>query len=287
MRELFITNLITPRDSGTLDRYFNDVKKFSRISKKEEEELARRIATGDKIAISHLVNANLRFVISVAKQYQIESIPLCDLINEGNIGLIKAAKKFDSTRGFKFITFAVWWVRQAIMTAIEEQSVPFHLPAEHVAFRKKYTRAISKLEHEYGRAPLIEELAEHLNVPLDKVITMIKSSSVKISLDHPLASLENTTLLDLLHLNDNPADEILTKKSVAAEIESALTILSSREQEIIKLYYGLNSSLPVRLDDIAIRFGLSVEHTRRLKDQSLLKLKQSSYGEILQSCLAN
>jgi RNA polymerase primary sigma factor len=287
MRELFITNSITNRDSGSLDRYFSDVKKFGRISKQEEEELALRIASGDIIAIDQLVSANLRFVISVAKQYQIESIPLCDLINEGNIGLIKAATRFDSTRGFKFITFAVWWVRQAIMAAIEEQSILFHVPAEHVAFKKKYTRAISKLEHEYGRAPLIEELAEYLKVPLDKVITMIKSSSVKISLDQPLASLENTTLLDLLHLNDNYADEIITKASIAKEIEFALTILTPREQDILKLYYGLNASLPVRLEEIALKLGLSVEHTRRLKDQSLMKLKQSSYAEILQSCLAN
>lgn len=286
MRQLKITKSITNRESASLDKYLQEIGREELINVEEEVELAQRIRNGDRIALEKLTRANLRFVVSVAKQYQNQGLSLPDLINEGNLGLIKAAEKFDETRGFKFISYAVWWIRQSILQALAEQSRIVRLPLNQVGSLNKINKAFSKFEQENERRPSAEELAEHLDVPVDKIADTMKVSGRHISVDAPFVEGEDNSLLDVMINDDSPnADRVLINESLSQEIERVLVhTLSDREREIVKKFFGLGVP-EMTLEEIGDEFGLTRERVRQIKEKAIRKLKPHSKSKLLKSFL--
>jgi RNA polymerase primary sigma factor len=285
MRQLKITKSITNRESASLDKYLQEIGREELISVEEEVELAQRIKKGDQTALEKLTRANLRFVVSVAKQYQNQGLSLPDLINEGNLGLIKAAEKFDETRGFKFISYAVWWIRQSILQALAEQSRIVRLPLNQVGSLNKINKAYSKFEQENERKPSPEELAEQLELPADKVADTMRVSGRHISVDAPFVEGEDNSLLDVLVNSDSPnADKSLINESLAKEIERALATLTERENDIIKLFFGIGCQ-EMTLEEIGERFGLTRERVRQIKEKAIRRLRHTSRSKLLKSYL--
>jgi RNA polymerase primary sigma factor len=286
MRQLIISQSITQRDYYSLDRYFNEINKIDLITANEEVLLAEKIRQGDQYAFQRLVSTNLRFVVSVAKQYQNKGISLGDLINEGNMGLITAAKRFDHSKGFKFISYAVWWIRQSIIFAIAEQSRIVHLPYNLVTLLGKFNSAFSKLEQEYKRKPSLDEVSEYLDVDRQKIENLLACSKEDVSIDSPINNHEESTLLDILSNADAFPDHEVIKDSVKEVIQQSLNTLGPRDREVVQLYFGLNINDPLPLEEIAKKFNLSIEHTRRLKDNALQRLSKSPHSPLLKSCLS-
>ena len=285
MRQLKITKSITNRESASLDKYLQEIGKEELISVEEEVELAQRIKKGDKEALEKLTKANLRFVVSVAKQYQNQGLSLPDLINEGNLGLIKAAEKFDETRGFKFISYAVWWIRQSILQALAEQSRIVRLPLNQVGSLNKINKAFARFEQEHERTPSADELATELELPKEKVTDTLRVAGRHISVDAPFADGEDNSLLDVLVNTDSPnADRGLINESLATEVERALEILTDREQDIIRYFFGIGCS-EMTLEEIGEKFDLTRERVRQIKEKAIRKLRQSSRSKLLQSYL--
>jgi len=279
MRQLKITKSITNRESASLDKYLQEIGKEELITVEEEVELAQRIKKGDQAALEKLTRANLRFVVSVAKQYQNQGLSLPDLINEGNLGLIKAAEKFDETRGFKFISYAVWWIRQSILQALAEQSRIVRLPLNQVGSLNKINKAFSKFEQEHERKPSPEELAESLDLPADKVADTLRVSGRHVSVDAPFVDGEDNSLLDVLVNNDSPsADRVLIMESLAKEIHRALATLTERESDIIRLFFGIGCQ-EMTLEEIGERFGLTRERVRQIKE-TVATLKAKFLGKV-------
>lgn len=275
MRQLKISKSITNRDTASLERYLADIAKETMITADEEVELARRIKEGDEAALEKLTKTNLRFVVSVAKQYQNQGISLPDLINEGNVGLIKAAKRFDETRGFKFISYAVWWIRQAILQAIADQSRIVRLPLNQVGTINKIKKEISRLEQELQRPPTFEEISEAIDLPEYKIAEIMKMNTYTQSIDSPIAPDEDTKFIDtFIYDNDEDTDSQLMNESLSMEINDVLSTLSEKEREIIKLFYGINSSHEYTLDEIGDRYDLSRERVRQIKERALKRLRQ-------------
>jgi RNA polymerase primary sigma factor len=285
MRQLKITKSITNRESASLDKYLQEIGKEELITVEEEVELAQRIKKGDHAALEKLTRANLRFVVSVAKQYQNQGLSLPDLINEGNLGLIKAAEKFDETRGFKFISYAVWWIRQSILQALAEQSRIVRLPLNQVGSLNKINKAFSKFEQEHERKPSPEELAETLDLPADKVADTLKVSGRHISVDAPFVDGEDNSLLDVLPNTDSPnADRLLIQESLAREIDRALATLTERESDIIRLFFGIGCQ-EMTLEEIGERFGLTRERVRQIKEKAIRRLRHTSRSKLLKTYL--
>jgi len=286
MRQLKIAKSITNREIGSLDKFLQDVGKEGMISAEEEVLLAQRIRTGDQEALEKLVKANLRFVISVAKQYQNQGLSLPDLINEGNVGLIKAAKRFDETRGFKFISYAVWWIRQSILQALAEQSRIVRLPLNQVGALNKLKKESSRLEQQLERNPTIEELSDLMETSSDKLNDVLSISLKAISMDAPLVADEDMNLIDI-YVDDNAegTDINVMQESLSKEIARSLSILSKKERDIISLFFGLGQSHGYTLDEIAVEFKLTRERVRQIKDRALKRLKQTAKTEQLQSYL--
>ena len=285
MRQLKITKSITNRESASLDKYLQEIGKEELISVEEEVELAQRIKKGDKEALEKLTKANLRFVVSVAKQYQNQGLSLPDLINEGNLGLIKAAEKFDETRGFKFISYAVWWIRQSILQALAEQSRIVRLPLNQVGSLNKINKAFARFEQEHERTPSAEELANELELPKEKVTDTLRVAGRHISVDAPFADGEDNSLLDVLVNADSPnADRGLINESLATEVDRALEILTERERDIIRYFFGIGCS-EMTLEEIGEKFDLTRERVRQIKEKAIRKLRQSTRSSILRSYL--
>jgi len=285
MRQLKITKSITNRESASLDKYLQEIGKEELITVEEEVELAQRIKKGDHAALEKLTRANLRFVVSVAKQYQNKGLSLPDLINEGNLGLIKAAEKFDETRGFKFISYAVWWIRQSILQALAEQSRIVRLPLNQVGSLNKINKAFSKFEQEHERKPSPEELAESLELPADKVADTLKVSGRHISVDAPFVDGEDNSLLDVLPNSDSPnADKKLIMESLSREIDRALATLTERESDIIRLFFGIGCQ-EMTLEEIGERFGLTRERVRQIKEKAIRRLRHTSRSKLLKTYL--
>lgn len=285
MRQLKITKSITNRESASLDKYLQEIGRQDQISVEEEVELAQRIRKGDQEALQKLTTANLRFVVSVAKQYQNQGLSLPDLINEGNLGLIKAAEKFDETRGFKFISYAVWWIRQSILQALAEQSRIVRLPLNQVGALNKINKALAKFEQENERQPSPEELAELIDIPKEKIADTMRVSGRHVSVDAPFVEGEDNSLLDVLVNDDSPnADKSLVNESLNKEIERALQTLAPREREIVKSFFGIGCQ-EMTLEEIGERFGLTRERVRQIKEKSIRKLKNNSRSKLLKSYL--
>ena len=285
MRQLKITKSITNRESASLDKYLQEISKEDLITVEEEVELAQRIRKGDQKALEKLTRANLRFVVSVAKQYQNQGLSLPDLINEGNLGLIKAAEKFDETRGFKFISYAVWWIRQSILQALAEQSRIVRLPLNQVGSLNKINKAFSRFEQENERRPSPEELADSLDLPAEKVADTLRVSGRHISVDAPFVEGEDNSLLDVLVNDDSPiADRTLINESLSTEVERALSTLTERERDIIKLFFGINTQ-EMTLEEIGEKFGLTRERVRQIKEKAIRRLRHSSRSKLLKTYL--
>ena len=285
MRQLKITKSITNRESASLDKYLQEIGKEDLITVEEEVELAQRIRKGDQRALEKLTRANLRFVVSVAKQYQNQGLSLPDLINEGNLGLIKAAEKFDETRGFKFISYAVWWIRQSILQALAEQSRIVRLPLNQVGSLNKINKAFSRFEQEHERRPSPEELAETLDLPAEKVADTLRVSGRHISVDAPFVEGEDNSLLDVLVNDDSPvADKTLINESLSTEVERALATLTERERDIIRLFFGINCQ-EMTLEEIGEKFGLTRERVRQIKEKAIRRLRHSSRSKLLKTYL--
>ena len=285
MRQLKITKSITNRESASLDKYLQEIGREELITVEEEVELAQRIRKGDRRALEKLTRANLRFVVSVAKQYQNQGLSLPDLINEGNLGLIKAAEKFDETRGFKFISYAVWWIRQSILQALAEQARIVRLPLNQVGSLNKITKAFSKFEQENERRPSAEELADQLDLPVDKVVDSLKVSGRHISVDAPFVDGEDNSLLDVLVNTDSPnADRGLINESLSTEVERALSTLTDREKDILKYFFGIGCQ-EMTLEEIGEKFGLTRERVRQIKEKAIRRLRHSSRSKLLKSYL--
>ena len=286
MRQLKITHSITNRDIKSLDKYLQDICSEELLTPEEEVQLAQRIKNGDQAALDKLTRANLRFVVSVAKQYQNQGLSLPDLINEGNVGLIKAAKRFDETRGFKFISYAVWWIRQSILQAIAENSRIVRLPANQLGALNKLKKEMSKLEQELERPPSEEELAEMLDIPEDKIKAILGISGRHVSIDAPLASDEDVNFVDVLPNEDTPpTDDKLMHESLSQEIERSLSTLTPYERDVIKMYYGIGLPHPLSLDEIAMKFNLTRERVRQIKEKGIKRLKSSSKSKHLKQYL--
>ena len=285
MRQLKITKSITNRESASLDKYLQEIGKEDLITVEEEVELAQRIRKGDQEALEKLTKANLRFVVSVAKQYQNQGLSLPDLINEGNLGLIKAAEKFDETRGFKFISYAVWWIRQSILQALAEQSRIVRLPLNQVGSLNKINKAFARFEQEHERTPSPEELANALDLPKEKVSDTLRVSGRHVSVDAPFADGEDNSLLDVLVNADSPnADRGLINESLGTEVERALATLTDREKDIIKYFFGIGCS-EMTLEEIGEKFGLTRERVRQIKEKAIRRLRHSSRSKLLKSYL--
>ena len=285
MRQLKITKSITNRESASLDKYLQEIGREELVSPEEEVELAQRIRKGDQEALEKLTRANLRFVVSVAKQYQNQGLSLPDLINEGNLGLIKAAEKFDETRGFKFISYAVWWIRQSILQALAEQSHIVRLPLNQVGSLNKINKALGKFEQENERQPSTEELAEMIDIPKDKIADTLRVSGRHVSVDAPFVEGEDNSLLDVLPNEDSPsADRGLTNESLSTEIERALQILTPREREIIKSFFGIGCQ-EMTLEEIGERLDLTRERVRQIKEKAIRKLKKPAASKLLKTYL--
>lgn len=273
MRQLKITKSITNRESASLDKYLQEIGREELISVSEEVELAQRIKKGDHAALEKLTKANLRFVVSVAKQYQNQGLSLTDLINEGNLGLIRAAQKFDETRGFKFISYAVWWIRQSILQALAEQSRIVRLPLNQVGSLNKITKEMARFEQENERRPSTEELADRLDMPVDKVSDTIQVSGRHISVDAPFVEGEDNSLLDVLNNEDSPmADANLNQESLSKEVDRALKQLYDRERDILKMFFGIGCQ-EMTLEEIGAKFDLTRERVRQIKEKAIRRLK--------------
>ncbi len=284
MRQLKITKSITNRESASLDKYLQEIGREELVTPDEEVELAQRIRKGDQEALEKLTRANLRFVVSVAKQYQNQGLSLPDLINEGNLGLIKAAEKFDETRGFKFISYAVWWIRQSILQALAEQSRIVRLPLNQVGSLNKINKALTRFEQENERQPTNEELSEMIDVPKDKISDTLRVGSRHISVDADVAG-EDNSLLDVIPNDDSPsADKGLVNESLNTEIERALSTLTDREREIIKSFFGIGCQ-EMTLEEIGERFGLTRERVRQIKEKAIRRLKSPSRSKLLKGYL--
>lgn len=286
MKQLKITKSITNRDVGTLEKYLQDIAKESLISPEEEVELAQRIKEGDQRALDRLVKANLRFVVSVAKQYQNQGLSLQDLINEGNLGLIKAAQRFDETRGFKFISYAVWWIRQSILQAVAEQARIIRLPLNQVGAVSKLKKTAAMLEQEYQRKPSTAELAKELDLPEAKVQSLMGMNMHQISTDAPLDDEDEGSFLDVYVDQDSTAtDEAVENESDNNAIKHALSMLSDKERQVINMYYGIGTSREYSLDEIALTMGISRERTRQIRDRVLKRLKSGTNSALYQMYL--
>lgn len=286
MRQLKITHSITNREIKSLDKYLQDICSEELLTPEEEVQLAQRIKNGDQEALNRLTRSNLRFVVSVAKQYQNQGLSLPDLINEGNVGLIKAAQRFDETRGFKFISYAVWWIRQSILQAIAENSRIVRLPSNQLGALNKLKKEISRLEQELERPPSEEELAELLDIPQDKIKTILGISGRHISIDAPLAADEDVNFVDILPNEDTPStDDALMQESLSLEIERCLSALTDVERNVIKMYYGIGIPHALSLDEIAMKFNLTRERVRQIKEKGLKRLKTSSKSKGLKAYL--
>jgi len=286
MRQLKISQSITNRESASLEKYLQEIGKESMITAEEEVRLARQIKGGDAAALDKMVRANLRFVVSVAKQYQNQGLSLPDLINEGNLGLIKAAKRFDETRGFKFISYAVWWIRQSILQALAEQSRIVRLPLNQVGSMSKISKAFSRLEQEFEREPSAEELAEILELPIDKIAESMKVSGRHVSMDAPFVQGEDNSLIDVMENKDSPkADWHLMKESLKKEIERSLSTLTEREREVLRLFFGIGESYGWTLDEIGARFALTRERVRQIKEKAIRRLRNKSRCKLLKAYL--
>ena len=285
MRQLKITQSITNRESQSLDKYLHEIGKVDLITAEEEVILAQKIREGDQAALERLTKTNLRFVVSVAKQYQNQGLTLGDLINEGNLGLIKAAKRFDETKGFKFISYAVWWIRQSILQAIAEQSRIVRLPLNQVGSLSKMSKAFSRHEQEYEREPSPEELAENLETTVEKISDTLSNSGRHVSMDAPFVQGEENTLLDVLENSDPNTDSNLINESLSEEIKRSLSTLTEREREIIVLFFGLSTNHPLSLEEIGEKFNLTRERVRQIKDKALQRLRHTSRSKILKSYL--
>ncbi len=280
-----ITKQFTNRESQSLDKYLQEIGKVDLIDANEEIELASKIREGDPIALDKLIKANLRFVVSVAKQYQNKGLPLSDLINEGNIGLIKAAKKFDETRGFKFISYAVWWIKQSIMQAIADQSRMVRLPLNRVGALTKITKAATQLEQELERQPTTEEIAKELEMDAEDVAYALKVAGRHVSVNAPFAQSDNdkSSLLDVISNNEQPSpDEDLMMNSLQSDIERSLSTLSEREAEVIRLYFGIGTEYSATLEEIGEILNLTRERVRQIKEKALMRLRHSSRSKNLQ-----
>ena len=285
MRQLKITKSITNRESEALEKYLSEIGKEELLSADEEVELAQRIRKGDKKALERLTKANLRFVVSVAKQYQNQGLSLPDLINEGNVGLIKAAEKYDETRGFKFISYAVWWIRQSILQAIAEQSRIVRLPLNQLGSMNKINRMLSKFEQENERRPSVDEISEVIDIPEEKVDEAINVSGRQVSVDAPFVDGEDNSLLDVLVNNDAPlADRQLLVESLQAEIKDALKILTLRERNIVTAFYGIGQP-EMTLEEIGSKFGLTRERVRQIKEKAIRRLRANTKNKILKAYL--
>lgn len=285
MRQLKITKSITNRESASLDKYLQEIGREELISVEDEVELAGRIRNGDRVALEKLTRANLRFVVSVAKQYQNQGLSLPDLINEGNLGLIKAAEKFDETRGFKFISYAVWWIRQSILQALAEQSRIVRLPLNQVGSLNKINKALQHFEQKHERKPSAEELAEELDLPVDKIAETLKMSGRHISMDAPFVEGEDNSLVDVLPNDDSPnADRGLINESLSKEIDRALATLTPRESEIIRKFFGIGVQ-EMTLEEIGDEFGLTRERVRQIKEKAIRRLRSNSKSKLLKTYL--
>lgn len=287
MRQLKITKSITNRESQSLEKYLQEIGKVDLITPEEEVSLAIKIKQGDERALEKLTKANLRFVVSVAKQYQNQGLSLSDLINEGNLGLIKAAQRFDETRGFKFISYAVWWIRQSILQALAEQSRIVRLPLNKVGLTNKINKAYSQLEQEYQREPSAEELAMVLEINTEEVETTLGVAARHVSVDAPFADGEDNTLLDVLY-NPNASDadmEVEHNESLRDEIERSLCTLTDRQKDVLKLFFGIGVDNPLSLEDIGEQFGLTRERVRQIKDKAITKLRSASRSRLLKNYL--
>ncbi len=283
MRQLKITQTITNRESQSLERYFNEINKVDLLTPEEEVELARRIREGDEQALEKLTKANLRFVVSVAKQYQNRSLSLNDLINEGNLGLVKAAKKFDETRGFKFISYAVWWIRQSIMQALADQSRIVRLPLNKTGALSKINRAYSELEQRYEREPTPEELSDILDMDETEITSTLRAGSKQVSVDAPFNEGESNSLLDVLE-NKNTASadqEVAYRDSLRVETARALSALSERERTVVKMFFGIDQEHPMSLEQIGETLDLTRERVRQIKEKAIRKLRASSRSKLL------
>ena len=282
MRQLKITKSITNRETASLDKYLQDIGREELITADEEVQLAQKIKTGDQDALEKLTKANLRFVVSVAKQYQNQGLSLPDLINEGNLGLIKAAKRFDETRGFKFISYAVWWIRQSILQALAEQSRIVRLPLNQVGSLNKIKKASSKLEQKFERPPSPDEIADHLELPEHKISFAMKISTRYISMDAPLTQDEDMKFLDVFVSDDNPVtDSDLMHESLGKEIARSLSTLSEKERDVINLYYGIGANHEHTLEEIGTKFDLTRERVRQIKEKAIRRLKHNSRSKLL------
>jgi RNA polymerase primary sigma factor len=285
MRQLKISKSITNRESQSLEKYLQEIGKVEMISAEEEVRLAKLIKKGDQQALEKLTKANLRFVVSVAKQYQNQGLSLPDLINEGNLGLIKAASRFDETRGFKFISYAVWWIRQSIIQALAEQARIVRLPLNKVGLSNKVNKALQALEQQFEREPSVEELSEFLNIDAEEVVASLGSGFRHLSMDMPLSDGEDSTLIDVLqNPNASETDEQLVRiDSMKQEIERSLRVLTERQQEVIRLFFGIGEDHPISLEEIGERFGITRERVRQIKDKAITKLRSTSRSQYLKS----
>ncbi|ARV07438.1 RNA polymerase subunit sigma [Polaribacter sp. SA4-10] len=286
MRQLKITKQVTNRETASLDKYLQEIGKVDLITADEEVELAQRIKAGDQIALEKLTKANLRFVVSVAKQYQNQGLTLPDLINEGNLGLIKAAKRFDETRGFKFISYAVWWIRQSILQALAEQSRIVRLPLNKIGSINKINKMYAFLEQENERPPSAEEIAKKLDMTVNDVKESMKNSGRHVSMDAPLIEGEDSNLYDVLNSGESPnPDRVLLHESLRIEINRALETLTPREADVVKLYFGLGEHQPMTLEEIGETFDLTRERVRQIKEKAIRRLKHTSRSKILMTYL--
>ena len=286
MRQLKITKQVTNRETASLDKYLQEIGKVDLISADEEVELAQRIKDGDEIALEKLTKANLRFVVSVAKQYQNQGLSLPDLINEGNLGLIKAAKRFDETRGFKFISYAVWWIRQSILQALAEQSRIVRLPLNKIGSINKINKTYASLEQKYEREPSADEIANVLEISANDVRESQRNSGRHISMDAPLVDGEDSNLYDVIMSGESPnPDDNLINDSLRTEIERSLTTLTEREADVIRLYFGLSSKHAMTLEEIGEKFDLTRERVRQIKEKGIRRLKHTSRSKILKTYL--
>jgi len=286
MRQLKITKQVTNRETASLDKYLQEIGKVDLITADEEVELAQRIKAGDQIALEKLTKANLRFVVSVAKQYQNQGLTLPDLINEGNLGLIKAAQRFDETRGFKFISYAVWWIRQSILQALAEQSRIVRLPLNKIGSINKINKTYAFLEQSHERPPSAEEIAKELDMTINDVKESMKNSGRHVSMDAPLVEGEDSNLYDVLRSGESPnPDRDLLHESLRTEIERALDTLTPREADVIRLYFGLGNQHPMTLEEIGETFDLTRERVRQIKEKAIRRLKHTSRSKILKTYL--
>ena len=283
MRQLKISKQITNRNTGTLDKYLSDIAKETLLTTDEEVELAQRIKAGDQAALDKLVRANLRFVVSVAKQYQNQGLSLQDLIDEGNLGLVKAAQRFDETRGFKFISYAVWWIRQSILQAVAEQARIIRLPMNQVGALAKVKKAVSLLEQKLERRPTLKEIAEEVNMPEDKVDQLLSLNSRAVSTDAPLDDEDDANFLDVyVNEDETKTDSVVEQESTSRAIRRSLDMLSEKERTIISMYFGLGTSREYSLEEIAMKLDISRERTRQIRDRALKRLKSEPNSPLYQ-----